>query len=67
MSTRCKSCNDILEIIVEHDIDGEIVLEDLCGNCREAAASEYNYVYDHQFVLEDAEEGLKEPINTENY
>ena len=32
-------------------------LEDLCGLCRSASFAQYNYLNDHRYVLQDAQDG----------
>ncbi len=58
MASKCKACNqDLLMITNKRSKDARHELEDLCGVCRSASFGNYNFVYDHQYVLQDAEDG----------
>lgn len=66
MSTRCKACNEELDIITSSQVEGVNIIEDLCSDCLSASMSEWNYAYDHEHVLADAEEGPTPPLHAEN-
>lgn len=63
---RCKSCNYLFPIRTTVK-ENKKILESMCSTCRKASRDIYRYTEDHQFVLENAEEGLTEPIPTEDY
>lgn len=63
---RCRCCNKdmIRETINEEMEDG---FDDLCGRCISFALTEYDYVYDHEHILENATEGAAPMRNMEHY
>ena len=66
MSTRCVACDKAFKTIPEHPfLDG--VPDDMCSWCRMLARSEYAYSEDHEFILENASEGVTEPKDMSFY
>jgi len=56
MATNCRACDrQLLMIRDKKNAKGE--LEDLCGLCRSASFAQYNYLNDHRYVLQDAQDG----------
>lgn len=64
MSTRCKACNEELDILTSTNIDGVSIIEELCSSCLSAAVSEWNY--DHEGILPDAEDGPTPQVGTDD-
>lgn len=56
MSTRCKGCDRELLMVKRKNRQPD-EWEDLCGICRSASFVQYNYMNDHQYVLEHAKDG----------
>lgn len=69
MATRCTACNqELLFISRKRRKEAQDELEDLCGVCRSASFGNYNYVYDHRYVLQDAEDGdVSQPHDCSGY
>ena len=66
MSSRCVACNEPFLFIADHPHKpGD--LDDMCQRCKAIARSEYRYTEDHEFLLEDAEEGVTEMKDMSNY
>ena len=67
--SRCKSCDVKLKYVdyaikpreLQEDIPEELE-EELCVSCVGLAFFPYVYSVDHRFVLEDAKDGLTEPL-----
>jgi len=56
LSLRCVACDQpLLDFKRRRKETGDF--EDMCGPCRSAAFSQYNFVYDHEYVLQDARDG----------
>jgi len=69
MATRCKGCDvSLLMVTNKRSKDARSELEDLCGMCRSASFGNYNYSYDHRYVLQDAEDGdVSQPYDCSGY
>ena len=66
MSSRCKCCDVLLYSI--HRKKNSSELEDLCSTCRSAAWYQYNYLNDHRYVHQEAEDGdVSYPHDCSNY
>lgn len=60
---RCKCCDILFQYVPDRkNIDGITFIEYLCKNCLSAVNDKYKYTVDHRYVLEDAEEGVTDPL-----
>lgn len=57
MSTRCIACDRELLSIPRHPFKYN-EWEEMCPHCRRSGFSNFNYLSDHRYVLEDAVDGV---------
>ena len=69
MSTRCKGCNRKLFDSEISQFKNENEYEDLCGVCRSASYSQYDYINDHEYtqghLSSSFDGGLTPPMNSQ--
>ena len=66
MATRCVACDKPFLSLPDHPFLANQT-DDICSYCKAMGNSLYNYTEDHEFILDNARQGVTETKDMSNY